>query len=62
MPTYDFRCQECGHTFTVKVSYQEKDKVTCPQCGSSSIRQSFAGVNIFAGGGGCSAPAGSRFT
>ncbi|MEW8957666.1 MAG: zinc ribbon domain-containing protein [Moorella sp. (in: firmicutes)] len=64
MPTYDFRCQECGERFTVKMSWQEKDKATCPACGSSKLQQLFTGITILGGssGGGCAAPSGSRFS
>lgn len=47
MPTYDFRCQDCKEAFTVSIPVNDKNKVTCPKCGSSSIVQSFAGVSVF---------------
>ncbi|BCV20866.1 FmdB family zinc ribbon protein [Moorella sp. Hama-1] len=65
MPTYDFRCQECGERFTVKMSLKEKDKATCPACGSQKLQQLFTGITILggsSGGGGCAAPAGSSFS
>ncbi|MBF7082152.1 zinc ribbon domain-containing protein [Desulfallas sp. Bu1-1] len=59
MPTYDFRCGQCGHKFTVLVSISEKDKVTCPACGAGKIEQLFTGCAVRTGGGGgsCDLPA-----
>ncbi|HBT47504.1 MAG TPA: zinc ribbon domain-containing protein [Peptococcaceae bacterium] len=65
MPTYEFRCQDCGHRFTVQLSWRDKDKASCPSCGGRQLQQLFTGITILAGGGGdgsCAAPAGSRFS
>lgn len=43
MPTYDFICTKCQHKFTVRVSINDKDKVTCPRC-KGEVRQSFLGA------------------
>ena len=51
MPTYDFRCQECDHKFTVMVSISEKDKVKCPNCGSGKVQQLMTG--FFTKGSAC---------
>lgn len=32
MPFYDFRCQQCGHPFTVRATFQEKDAGLHPEC------------------------------
>ncbi|MCC6604380.1 MAG: zinc ribbon domain-containing protein [Anaerolineae bacterium] len=32
MPMYDFRCKECGHAFTVRASFKEKDAGLQPEC------------------------------
>lgn len=32
MPLYDFRCKECGHPFTVRASFKEKDAGLLPEC------------------------------
>lgn len=52
MPTYDFRCQSCGHRFSVFVSISDKDRVTCTQCGSKEIEQLFTGCSVRTGGDG----------
>ncbi len=39
MPAYDFRCKACDSQFTVRVSISERDKVKCPECGTSNVKQ-----------------------
>ncbi|MBO8138576.1 MAG: zinc ribbon domain-containing protein [Desulfotomaculum sp.] len=51
MPTYDFKCKDCGNKFTVIVSISEKDKVKCPKCQSSNIQQLLTG--FFTKGSSC---------
>ncbi|MGI6553786.1 MAG: FmdB family zinc ribbon protein [Bacillota bacterium] len=69
LPTYDFRCRNCGHEFTVRVSIKEKSKTRCPVCQQMDLKQLFTGINISGvGSGGINdcGPAfgrsGSRFT
>ncbi|MCG0277190.1 MAG: zinc ribbon domain-containing protein [Thermanaeromonas sp.] len=50
MPTYDFKCQECGHTFSEFVSIKERDKVRCPVCGGA-VSQRFTGFLYITKGG-----------
>ncbi len=53
MPTYDYRCQACGHTLEVFQSITEAAKRKCPQCGKSRLERligSGAGI-LFKGGG-----------
>lgn len=39
MPIYEFKCMDCGETFTLKMTVVEMEttKVTCPKCGSEKI-------------------------
>lgn len=40
MPSYDFRCQDCRRTFTLRYStYADRDsaKPACPHCGSTRL-------------------------
>jgi putative FmdB family regulatory protein len=41
MPTYDYRCEKCGNTFTVLQSMraQEKKETRCPNCQSAEVSQ-----------------------
>ena len=53
MPTYDYRCQECGHTFDVFQRMSEDVLTDCPECGKPGLRRligSGAGI-IFKGSG-----------
>ncbi|GAW92077.1 hypothetical protein Moth_2262 [Calderihabitans maritimus] len=58
MPTYDFRCVNCGERFSRRVPIEERDKVRCPQCGSKA-QQLLTGFIYFGksdggGSGSCS--------
>jgi putative FmdB family regulatory protein len=41
MPTYEFLCSQCGHEFTVIMSFSEYQagKVACPKCNSAEVKQ-----------------------
>ncbi len=51
MPLYDFRCKQCGHPFTVRASFQEKDaglQPECPVCHAVETQQVLT-VGVFIG-------------
>jgi len=53
MPTYDYRCDACGHAFEKFQSMTAEPVKTCPDCGKNKARRLIgtgAGV-IFKGGG-----------
>jgi len=53
MPTYDYLCQGCGHSFEKFQSITEKVMRKCPECGRNQLKRligSGAGV-IFKGSG-----------
>jgi len=53
MPTYDYKCDACGHEFEKFQSITAKPLRTCPQCKSRKVRRLIgagAGV-IFKGSG-----------
>jgi len=53
MPTYDYQCDACEHTFEVFQSMTEAAKRKCPECGKLKLRRLIgtgAGV-IFRGSG-----------
>ncbi|MEI6437530.1 MAG: zinc ribbon domain-containing protein [Candidatus Omnitrophota bacterium] len=53
MPTYDYECRECAHTFDVLQSMSAPKLTTCPECGKESLARlmgSGSGV-IFKGSG-----------
>ncbi len=41
MPLYEYECQTCKKVFTVALSLgqHDHDRVTCPGCQSSDVRQ-----------------------
>lgn len=53
MPTYDYRCTECEHTFELFHSMKDKPKRKCPACGKNALERLIgtgAGV-LFKGSG-----------
>jgi len=53
MPTYDYRCDACGHKFEEFQSFSEEPLKKCPACGKKKLVRLFgtgAGV-IFKGSG-----------
>lgn len=49
MPIFDFYCQDCGNKFDLMISNRDKDKVKCPECGSSKVRQLLSLFNTSSG-------------
>ena len=41
MPTYDYECNECGHTFELFQTFSEPVKRKCPECGRLKLRRLF---------------------
>ncbi|NLE40060.1 MAG: zinc ribbon domain-containing protein [Pirellulaceae bacterium] len=39
MPTYDYVCDECGHSFEVFHSITETPRKKCPECGKLKLRR-----------------------
>lgn len=39
MPTYSFRCGECGREFDILLI--KKRRVRCPECGSERVKRLF---------------------
>lgn len=44
MPTYEYRCKECGHQFleALRVAEHDKKKPQCPKCKSKKVEQIFS--------------------
>ena len=53
MPTYDYRCQACGHTFDELQSFSEPPLTKCPACKKNKLERLFGGGGaiIFKGSG-----------
>jgi putative FmdB family regulatory protein len=60
MPLLDFKCMECGNKFNELVYGSNRNKLKCPNCGSSDLKQIYEGKCYFgmlgstSGSGGCS--------
>jgi putative FmdB family regulatory protein len=51
MPTYEYRCERCGHTVEVVQSFSDGPLTTCESCGGS-LRKVYAPVGIVFKGSG----------
>ena len=53
MPTYDYECDSCSHTFELFQSITEPLKKKCPECGRMKLRRLFGtgAALIFKGSG-----------
>jgi putative FmdB family regulatory protein len=41
MPTYEYRCRDCGHTFEIVQKMSDEPLTHCPECGGE-LRKVFA--------------------
>ena len=39
MPTYDYECDACGHTFELYQSISADPEKKCPECGKKKLRR-----------------------
>jgi putative FmdB family regulatory protein len=48
MPTYEYRCEDCGHEFTTVLTISEHDrsKPACPACKSQRVQQAVSAVFV----------------
>lgn len=53
MPTYDYKCENCGHTFETFQSMKDETLKNCPVCGEETLKRLIgAGAGlIFKGSG-----------
>ena len=52
MPTYEYECRRCAHTFEAFQSMTDKPLRTCPECGGRVRRLIGAGAGIIFKGSG----------
>ena len=53
MPTYDYECSACGHTFELFQGINDPIKKKCPKCGKNKLQRLFgAGAAIVFKGSG----------
>ena len=51
MPTYDYACDACGHTFEKVQRITEKPAKKCPECGKMKARRMIGGGGFILKGG-----------
>jgi len=53
MPTYDYECDNCGHSFELFQSISEPVQKKCPECGKLKLRRLFGtgAAVVFKGSG-----------
>lgn len=52
MPTYEYRCKECGHELETVQAFSDDALTTCPVCHADALRKVFGSVGIaFKGSG-----------
>lgn len=53
MPTYDYQCKKCDHTWDEFQSIKAKPTTKCPECGKKSAQRLISGGGgiLFKGGG-----------
>ncbi|MEO8448107.1 MAG: zinc ribbon domain-containing protein [bacterium] len=53
MPTYEYKCDDCGHQFDALQSMKDEKLTKCPNCGKETLRRLIGtgGGLIFKGSG-----------
>ena len=51
MPTYSYRCTECGNAFDIQQSFTDDSLTVCPNCGGT-LRKVFSAVGVTFNGSG----------
>ena len=52
MPTYEYKCKSCGHTFDIVQAFSDDALTECPSCGEQALKKVFGNVGItFKGSG-----------
>ena len=52
MPTYTYRCENCGHQFDIFQHFTEDSLTECPECGKQALHKVYAPVGIVFKGSG----------
>jgi putative FmdB family regulatory protein len=52
MPTYEYECKSCGHTFEAFQAMSDEPLKNCPQCGKEVRRLIFGGTGVIFKGSG----------
>lgn len=52
MPTYEYRCDACGHELTIEQRITEPKLTVCPRCAEEKLVRLISGGNFILKGGG----------
>ena len=52
MPTYEYKCQDCGHTFDKFQSMKDEPLAECPECNGKVRRLISGGAGVIFKGSG----------
>jgi len=52
MPTYEYECKSCGHSFEIFQSMSDQPLKECPECGKEIRRLIFGGTGVIFKGSG----------
>ena len=52
MPTYTYRCENCGHQFDIFQHFTEDSLTECPECGKQALHKVYSPVGIVFKGSG----------
>lgn len=52
MPTYEYECKSCGHTFEAFQAMSDEPLKSCPECGQDIRRLIFGGTGVIFKGSG----------
>ena len=44
MPTYHYRCKNCGYDFTEQQSFNDDPTTVCPKCPQEQVRKVYSAV------------------
>ena len=52
MPTYEYRCKQCGHELEAQQSFSDDPLTTCPECNEPALKKVFGTIAVtFKGSG-----------
>lgn len=51
MPTYAYRCSDCGHAFDIYQAFSDASLTECPECGGT-LRKVFGSLGVTFNGSG----------
>jgi putative FmdB family regulatory protein len=46
MPIYEYVCQTCHETFEKRVSADQANEVTCPECGALNVKRKLSRIVV----------------